>query len=190
MTAAGRFITARGMTCTIERTPSASSYVSMRQASKRSTNPGTREAMWEGLVLTTSGLTSGEVLTVGTDRYLVQTVYSDPASGELAWFGVKTNVELEHQRYVESVVDGNLVQAWSPLASNIAAFGQIVTAELRQADPGLLDSCKYTFQVPSAIAPIELDRMVMGGSNYRVDAVDSIMLPGVVRLQCGSDNRV
>ncbi len=147
--------------------------------------------MWEGLILAASGLSSGEILTVGPDRYLVQSVSSDSASGEIAWFGAKTNVELTHQRYVETVDDdGNLVQEWATINASVAAFGQIVTAELRQYDPGLLDSCRYTFQMPASAAVLLLDRLVMNGSNYQVEAIDDVMLPGVTRIQAGSDNRL
>ena len=147
--------------------------------------------MWEGLILAASGLQSGEILAVDANRYLVQSAIADPVSGEIAWSGAKTNTELTHQRYVETVDEGgNLVQSWSNINVSVAAFGQIVTAELRQYDPGLLDSCKYTFQVASGIAALELDRLVMGGKNYQVEAIDPIMLPGVIRIQAGSDNRI
>jgi len=188
--AAGRFLIAHGQECTVG-SPAVSSHVSMKRSSKNSTNPGTRDAMWEGLILGTSGLVSGDVMTVGVDRYLVQSVTSDSASGELAWFGAKTNIELHHYRYGEDVdANNNIVQAWSPLAVSVAAFGQIVTAELRQFDPGLLDSSKYVFWVPSSLGLQELDRLVMGSSNYQVDAVDDVMLGGVDRVQAGSDVRL
>ncbi len=162
-----------------------------KRSSKSVSNPGTRDAMWEGLVLTTSSLVGGEVMNVGVDRYLVMSVTSDVASGELAWYGAKSNTTLEQQRYVESLdANNNIVQSWSPLAVSVAAYGQIVTAELRQFDPGLLDSSKYVFWVPSSLGVQELDRLVMGGSNYQVDAVDDVMLDGVDRLQCGTDVRL
>jgi len=189
-TRAGRFLIAHGQECTVG-SPAVSSNVSMKRSSRNSTNPGTRDAMWEGLILGTSGLVSGDIMTVGVDRYLVQSVTSDAASGELAWFGAKSNTELHHYRYIETLdSSNNIVQSWSPLAVSVAAFGQIVTAELRQFDPGLLDSSKYVFWVPSSLGLQELDRLVMGGSNYQVDAVDDVMLPGVLRLQCGSDVRL
>ena len=188
---AGRFLISRGQACTIERTPLVSSHVSMKRSSKGASNPGTRDSMWEGLILGTSCLVSGETMNVGLDRYLVQSVTSDSTSGELAWFGAKTNAELHHYRYVESAdANNNVVQAWSPLAVSVAAYGQIVTAELRQFDPGLLDSSKYVFWVPSILGLQELDRLVMGGKNYQVDAVDDVMLGGVDRIQAGSDVRI
>ena len=188
---AGRFIISRGQECTLGTSPLVSSHVSMKRSSKSVINPGIRESMWEGLILGTSSLVSGELLNVGVDRYLVMSVTSDASSGELAWYGAKTNVELHHYRYVESTdASNNIVQAWSPLAVSVAAYGQIVTTELRQFDPGLLDSSKYVFWIPSSLGLQELDRLVMGENNYQVDAVDDVMLDGVDRVQAGSDVRL
>jgi hypothetical protein len=200
MSYASRFLTAHGQACVINRNYTLTmmpwslypvSFVSMKRSSKSTSNPGIRDAMWEGLILAASNLASGEILTVGSDKYLIQSVTSDAASGELAWFGVKTNVVLTHKRYTEGLDENNnIVQTWATITADVAAFGQIVTAELRQYDPGLLDSCRYIFQVPSSIGLLELDRLVMNGKNYQVEAIDDVGLAGVWRIQCSVDTRI
>jgi hypothetical protein len=191
MSYAAKYLQSRGQQCTILRTPTtAQSYVSLKRSSKSTSSPGSREAFWEGLILASSVLVSGEVFQIGSDKYLTQSANSDPASGELALFAAKTNATLTHQRYVETVDgSGNIVQEWQTINADVPAFGQIVTAELRQADPGLLDSARYLFQAAKSLGVQKMDRMVYNGANCQVDSVDDVALAGVVRLQLGADTR-
>lgn len=190
MSYAAKHLQSRGQQCTILRTPAVQSCVSLKRSSKSTFSPGNREAFWEGLILASSALASGEVFQIGSDKYLTQSANTDPASGELALFAAKTNATLTHQRYTETVDDyGNITQAWTMLNADVPAFGQIVTAELRQADPGLLDSARYLFQAAKSLGIQKMDRMIYNGANYQVDSVDDVALAGVVRLQLGVDAR-
>ncbi|HHV03448.1 MAG TPA: hypothetical protein GXX64_06010 [Bacteroidales bacterium] len=184
MSYAGNFLKAAGYPCTILREVPVESYVSRRKAS-RSIQKG--EFFWEGLILADTGLESGDILQVGDDKFLVHYVYA--ISGELAWNAVKTNVTLEVKRFVETVDDeGNFIQDWQTIASGITGFGEVVTAALRQADPGLLSSTKLILQIPKSYNVQQMDRVIVNG-NYQVDSVDDILIQGVARLQLSEDLR-
>jgi len=141
-------------------------------------------------MLAASNLVSGEVFQIGSDKYLTLSAGTDPATGELSVLAAKTNATLTHKRYTETVDEfGNITQAWPTLNADVPAFGQIVTAALKQVDPGLLDSARYVFQVAKNPGVQPMDRMVYNGANYQVESVDDVALAGVVRLQLGVDTR-
>lgn len=194
MSYAKRYLQAHGQTATIQRTPSATTVVSLKRSTKATRDPGIRDSFWEGIADNTSNLAGGEIMTVGTDNYLVQSANTDPASGELAFFAVKTNAELTPKRITASLdADNNIVEVWgwTPSGAIIEGYGQIITAQLRASDPGLLDSSKYLFYVPASAGLQVMDRVILSGENLMVNAPpDSVMLQGVLRVQCGSDNRV
>jgi hypothetical protein len=177
---------------TIQRTPPATTIVSMKRSTRATRDPGIRDSFWEGITDAATNLVGGEIMTVGTDNYLVQSANTDPASGELAFFAVKTNVGLTPQRITASLdADNNIVEVWgwTPSGAVIEGYGQIVTAQLRASDPGLLDSSKYLFFVPASAGLQVMDRVILTGENLMVNAIDSLMLEGVSRIQCGSDTR-
>jgi len=190
MSYAAKYLQACGQTCSILRTPAVQFYVSLKRASRGVANPGTREAYWEGLILAASNLASGEVFQIGSDKYLTLSTRTDPATGELVVLAAKTNATLTHQWYVETVDEyGNITQEWQTINADVPAFGQIVTAALRQQDPGLLDNARYVFQVAKSLGIQAMDRIVYSGANYQVESPDDVALPGVVRLQLGVDTR-
>ena len=166
-----------------------SSRVSLKRSTRSSRDLGTREAYWEGLILLDASLSSGEVITVGPDNYLIQSTNFDPASSAIAFFAAKSNAVLHHMSISEYVSGGNVVQTWVTANASVTAYGEIVTAKLRQEDPGLLDQTRYIFQVPKAISVSALERMVYDGSNYQVESVDQIGLRGVSRIQLSTDKR-
>jgi len=163
----------------------------MKRATKSVGDLTIREAYWEGLIPVSANLASGEVFDVGGTRFLAQTVEPDYASGETHFYAAKVNATLTIQRYKETLdVNNNIVQQWVLVAGNVPAFGEAVTASLRQYDPGLLPNTKYLFQIPRSIGVQLLDRVVYNGNPYQVDSIDDLMLPGLVRVQCSADTRV
>jgi hypothetical protein len=198
---AAKYIQAHGQPCSVIRnltltlpgvtTDVPQSYVSLKRASRGAINPGTREAYWEGLILAASELASGEVLQIGNDKYLALSTGIDPATGELSVLTAKTNAALTHLRKEEAVDEfGNITETWTTHNADVPAFGVAVTATLRQQDPGLLESTKFTFQLAKSLGVQVMDRIVYSGANYQVDAVDDIALPGIVRVQLSTDTRV
>jgi hypothetical protein len=193
MSYAGKFLQSKGQVCSINRTPSATSKVSIKRSTRASRDLGVREAYWEGLILADAALQSGEVLTIGADKYIVQSVNTDYASTEHAFFAAKCNAVLQHKRETQTLdSNNNPVKVWAdvnPSKPNIDAYGEIVTYQLRQYDPGLLEQTRYIFQVPKSIGAKELDRIVYNGSNYQVVSIDDVALKGVVRIQLAVDLR-
>lgn len=187
---AGNYLKAKGQDCTILRDIPVNSKLSIKRSTKSSRDLGSREAYWEGLILADAALMSGEIIQILADKYLVQSTNPDAASGETALFIAKCNAVIQHKRYDEDVDDnGNLIQGWQTLHPDIPCYGEIITYRLRQEDPGLLDSTKYTFQVPKSLGVILLDRFVYGEDKYQVSSIDDIGLPGVSRIQCEDDTR-
>lgn len=192
MTYAEKFLNSHGQTITIQRNPTVTTQMSLKRSTKAVRDPGIRDSSWEGLVLSDSNLVSGEIFSVGTDKYLVQSANLDVASGAIAFFAAKVNSTLTPLRRTEELDDEyNLVVTWkwTPASTTIDAFGQVVTYALRQYDPGLLESSRYIFYLPSSYGVEVLDRLVLNGENLMVNAIDPLMLEGVVRVQAGTDTR-
>lgn len=192
MTYAEKFLNSHGQTITIQRNPTVTTKASLKRSTKAVRDPGIRDSSWEGLALPDSNLVSGEIFSVGTDKYLVQSANLDVASGAIAFFAVKVNSTLTPLRRTEELDDEyNLVVTWkwTPASTTIDAFGQVVTYALRQYDPGLLESSRYIFYLPSSYGVQVLDRLVLNGENLMVNAIDPLMLEGVVRVQAGTDTR-
>lgn len=192
MTYAEKFLNSHGQTITIQRNPTVTTKASLKRSTKAVRDPGIRDSSWEGLALPDSNLVSGEIFSVGTDKYLVQSANLDVASGAIAFFAVKVNSTLTPLRRTEELDDEyNLVVTWkwTPASTTIDAFGQVVTYALRQYDPGLLESSRYIFYLPSSYGVEVLDRLVLNGENLMVNAIDPLMLEGVVRVQAGTDTR-
>lgn len=190
MSYAGNFLKSRGQDCTILRDIPVISKVSIKRSTNSSRDLGSREAYWEGLILAESNVKSGEVLEIFGDKYLVQSANFDHASGETAFFSAKSNAVIQHMRYVEDAdINDNINQEWHILNADAPCCGEVITYRLRQEDPGLLDSTKYTFQVSKTLGIVLLDRFVHDNKKYQVDSIDEIGMSGVARVQCSDDNR-
>jgi hypothetical protein len=190
MSYAGKFLLSKGQDCTILRDIPVSTKVSMKRSTKSSRDLGSREAYWEGLILSEVNLQSGEVFSIGSDYYLVQSVSFDPESHEHIFFAAKCNAVLTHKRYEEHTDDdNNVIQEWVTLHDNIHGYIEVVTYQLRQFDPGLLDQTRYITQVPKSLGSVLLDRYLFDGGKYEVVSIDSSGMEGVSRLQLGADTR-
>lgn len=163
--------------------------ISLKRATKAIRIYGAREAHWEGLILSDSNLISGEIFEANNMTFLVQSVNNDPATGELAWFAVTVNAILGHWRFEKEYDENfNLIEEWVE-KGDVHSYGEIITAELRQRDPGLLEGARYVFQCPKDADIQLLDRVVFDGEHYMVEAVDPVAMPGIVRIQAGIDTR-
>jgi len=189
MSFAAKYLKAHGQTATVLRSPPDETYVSIKRVTKAVQDLAVREAYWEGLILADSNLSSGEILQIADDKYLVHFAVVDHASGEMAWFGAKTNATLIHQRVSKTADKGHITETWQDINTGIAAFGDVVTMRMRQYDPGLLDNTIYLFQVQKSFGVQTLDRLVYNSMNLKVESIDNIGLAGVVRVQCSVDVR-
>lgn len=190
MSYAERFLKAYGQDAVIQRDIPVNTKISIKRSSRAAYNIGLREGYWEGLVLADAGLQSGEILIIGADKYLVQSVNLDPASGESAFFAAKANAVLIHKRLVETVDENNnLVQTWQTLNADVPAYVEVITYSLRQFDPGLLEQTRYIAQVVKSIDAHMLDRFVLNSENLQVVSINNAGLHGVSILQLGIDIR-
>ncbi len=184
-----KFIQAWGEPATIDRNPPVSVKVSIKRSTRALRDLGVREGFFEGLILAKHNLRSGEYITIRGESHLVQTTNTDPESKETAIYIVKCNAEIQHQQFTESLDDYNqVVKNWTT-ASTVPAYCEIVTYRLRQIDQGLLDSTKYTFQVPKTLGAKLLDRVVYNDEVLRVESIDDVGMSGVCRLQVAEDKR-
>lgn len=162
----------------------------MRRSTRSSRDLGVREGYWEGLILKVSNLTSGEFVSVLDNVFLAQSTNYDPQSREIAFFMAKCNSVIQHKRFSEDIDDdGNLIQEWETLNSDVNSYSEAVTYKLRQEDPGLLENTKYTFQVPKSMGVSLLDRFIFNGKNFKVDSLDDVGMDGVIRAQVSDDVR-
>lgn len=190
MSYAGKYLMSHGENAIINRTPQVNTKVSIKRSTRSSRDLGVREGYWEGLIPLIDSLQSGEILSIRDSKFLVQSTNYDPASEETAFFSAKCNAVLQHKRKEETTDDdGHLIQTWKPINTDVPSYGEIITYRLRQEDPGLLDSTKYTFQLSKSLGIMMLDRLVFNGTNYQVSSIDDIGMDGVVRVQAESDLR-
>lgn len=190
MSYAKKFLNSKGMDCTIQRPTPFQTKVSIERSTNSAINAGAREAQWQGLIPLETNLISGEVLTIGNDKYLAQTANYDLASKELEFYCVKCNAIVQHKRYTETIDDNlNVVMAWETINAGIPSYGEVITYRMIQQDPGLLEGTKYTLQVPKSLGVELLDRFVFNGKKYQVVSLDEIGLQGISRIQLETDLR-
>ena len=153
------YLKAHGQDCTILRVPENTlTKVSLQRATKAVRVYGAREAHWQGIVLSDANLQSGEVFQANEMTFLVQSVNIDPATREDAWFALWVNAMLVHKR-LEQTVDPDTfypIECWKTVNPELYAFGEIITAEMRQRDPGLLEGTRYLFQAAEGCSEVSL----------------------------------
>ncbi len=184
-------INQNGETCSItNRTPAVASLCIVAPSTKSGTGFANRSDYWDGLIPASINISAGEVVSVVGKDILVMSV-TDTVRGVTSFLGTRTNADLSWQRQTASVdADNNVIMAWATISADVPAFGQLVTAQLRQEDPGLLPNTKYLFFVPSSYGLAQMDRVVFATVSCQVDALDSIIMDGILRLQCSEDTRL
>ena len=190
MSYAENFIRAHGEECVIKRTPEVVSHVSIKPATQSFSD--NRDLYRDGLILADSGLVPGEAVEVGGEILLIRSVYSDKQSGQLSFVASKANAVLTQSRFTETDDGwGNITQEWVAVTDSVYSTAQVVSAALRQQDPGLLPTTKWLFLVPATLPLQVLDRLQFkpNGDKCQVDAIDDIRLPGLLRAQCSDDRR-
>ena len=185
-----KFLKSAGQPCIILRTVPYETKISMRRSTRAIRDYGARESHFEVTALREASIRSGELIETYGDRYLVQTAMHDHATGEAMLFMVKTNAKVNLYRLTEGTDENrNIVRTWPPIAEEVDAYGEIATAELRNRDPGLLETTRYTFQLSTDHDIRMFDRVEFSGESYRVDAVNDIGMAGVARIQVSLDRR-
>lgn len=186
-----RFLQRRGQDCTVAtRDPPEESKCQIAPSSKSGFRVTDRHNFWEGIILSGTGLVAGDVVNVGSTDFLVFSVYNDPVAGVDKFMGAQRNLDIGWFRQTASTdANYNVITTWATVSADIPCFGQTVTAFLRQDDPGLLEDTKWLFHVPNVYNIQKMDRVVFGVVSCQVDYIDTLILDGIIRLQCSDDKR-
>lgn len=181
-----RYLKKHGQDCTIHRDPEVKTKVSMALATQSISD--NREKFREGVIL--DEIQGGETFEVEGEHFVARSVARDYQGKTWSFLASKVNTSLTIKRYQEYLdSDFNPVKEWVPVATDIKADGQVVTATLRQQDPGLLPDTKWIFLMSNKVDLQLLDRLEFGDTKCQVDSIDDIRLPGILRVQCSDDLR-
>jgi hypothetical protein len=181
----------RQTSCLINDTPE---KVILSRETKATSVMG-KEYVYNGLFAPNSIIALGDIVEV-VASYMVltmrQTVERDKYCSLL-----KTNAVIDIQRYGREF-DGNRNPVGKPkfltVEAGAACFAQFVTGDLRQDEPGLLETTKYLLVLQKSV-DIERpqnanpDRIILDGRPYRVDVVDNIKYPNLLNVQLSEDTR-
>lgn len=157
-----------------------------------------KEYQYNGVFSPKSLVNPGSIIETD-ESFLVQTLRSMVGKDKYCSL-IKTNVVLEVQRYHQEFDGRNNPigdPEFKPVQSDIKAFVQFVTAQLRQDDPGLLPSTSHIVQVQTTVdvkdpqdqSLLLPDRIHMNGIDYQVDAIDTVKYPNLLHIQLSEDRR-
>ena len=197
-----QYLNRHGVSCTINRSPSVSAKVSIKH-STRGTNYGLRESAYEGWIDTL--MTVGETFTVGSSVYLIHALETLSDAYEFTARKCNSLITLLSLTVTEDEY-GNMIQTFADIVTDQDCYGQIVTASLRETDPGLLPTTVRIYTIPEVSVKV-LDRLIhqcaqqqaidmgavydstYGGARFKVDSIDDILIPGLKRIQVSPDTR-
>lgn len=156
-----------------------------------------KEYMFIGRFSPISPVLRGSMI-VASDSFLIQTLRLTPEKDKYCSM-VKTNAVIQTQRYSQTydANDNPIGGTFNPVQSNVKAYAQYVTAQLRQEDIGLLPTTAYVLYLqttvnvkrPQDTALIRPDRIVLNGRSYQVDVLDDVKIPGLLYVQLSEDTR-
>jgi hypothetical protein len=163
----------------------------------RSTSIIAREFLNNGTFAPVSIVQTGSLVVAG-DSYLVQSMRAMTESDKSCTL-LKTNAVIEVRRctVVYDANDNPIGESFNPVQSNVKAYAQYVTAQLRQREIGLLPTTAYVMYMQSSVnvkrpqdpALIKPDRIMLNGRPYQVDVVDDVKDPGLFYVQLSEDTR-
>lgn len=193
------FIQEHGISCTVNGT--ATTAIIGRSGKK--TNNFAWENERQGSFLPDFTIVGGALVanTIAGETYFVRSVYPEVVDGEITAKiaqMLKINADVNILRLTETLDEfGNVtgtswVDTVTESASNltaIKAFAEFISASMRQTDPGLLASTVIRLYVQSSAVMQLLDRVMIGGKAYQIDAFDELNSPGLAVVQLSADSR-
>jgi hypothetical protein len=134
------------------------------------------------------------------ESYLARSVYPEVVDGDVVAkltqmlkINATTNIlRLTNTYDAYGNVTGN---AWLDTATGtdvltpVKAFAEWISAAMRQTDPGLLATTIIRLYVQATAVIALLDRVMLGGKAYQVDAIDLLSSPGLAVVQLSGDTR-
>lgn len=198
-----QYLDRHGFDCVINRDVPVQAKVAMKHTT-RGVSFGKRDSLREGTI--SLSVEPGETFSYDGSSFII--LSSEPVGDAYSWFGVKANSSLStlSQKEVEDEY-GNVITQWVLDSSDIPAFGEVVTAQLRQTDPGLLPTTTRIFLFPSIHRVSVGSRLIQHmtqeraedigavydpvhlGARFKVDSVDDQLLFGIYRVQVSIDTR-
>lgn len=178
-----------GQACTINGTTP--SFCILRNIGTR-TDLKYVESFREGLILADSNFASGDILEVGSDKFIGITAKIDQATGQIHCQVVKTNTSLTIQRYEKTYDDyGNVTgEAWNDIVTDVPAYAGTEFQRLQLEDPGLVQNKIMQVIIQGSNDVQSLDRLIFAGENWQVDNIDVLTSPGNKVLDVSKDTRV
>jgi hypothetical protein len=180
--------------CTVDGVPEA---VILSRGASGSSQFG-RESDYIGRFAPESSVLPGALIETG-ETFLVCSLRTTPDRDKYSGM-VKTNMIVKVQRYGQQY-DENDNPIGDPefqdIETEVNAFAQYVTAQLRQEDPGLLATSTHLLRLqrtvdvrrPDDTSLMSPDRIVLNGRPYQVDDVGDIQYPGLYQVQLSEDRR-
>jgi hypothetical protein len=147
----------------------------------------------------------GETFTAGSYTYLIHALETLSDAYEFTARRCNSLITLLTLTVTEDEY-GNMIQTFTEIVEDQNCYGQIVTASLRETDPGLLPTTTRVYTIPDVGLKI-LDRLIhkctqqqaidLGvvydstyqGARFKVDCIDDILIPGLIRVQVSPDMR-
>ena len=177
-----------GVSVTIDRTPTdytgkaiiakiKGSYSNYSLANRRMIN-----------LLNESNAATGEIVKYGNESYLLTVVRPEIVSGasiSLIAQALLCNATLTVTSETPTYDDnGNPTGvSASTILDAVPCSATVITARMRQEDPGLLANALLKVYAQNSDAIALLDKATIGGNNYRVDHIDRLEVPGAMVLQ-------
>ncbi len=142
---------------------------------------------YKGLLNDNTALEPGDLVSVGTDKYLTKyvrdTYFSKQA--QLALTNAVVNVVRPTKQFVGGSFTGYTEVS---VESSVPALQETITGKMQMLEPGLLSTTVKRFLMQD-IGIVLLDRIKLGSENYQVDVFDNTSFPGLISVQCSVDKR-
>lgn len=139
--------------------------------------------------LVESELAAGEIVNDGETNYLITAVKL-----EIGMRGIALSI-ISHSRACNAVIAvtrkvityddyGNITGSnFESVMDDTPCRADVVTPKMREVDKLLLDTTVIEAYVQNNSAVQLLDRATIAGTNYRIDNIDILQMPGVMVLQ-------
>lgn len=135
---------------------------------------------------------------VDNKKYMVITTQVEPLDSNLIYmYASKCNTQIEIKRCVKQRNDdGELVESWETVFSNVYCYKDIATRSLKLTNDGGIDQTIYNIILPHQYLISQDDRVVMktningveANENYKVDSIDN-SIQGIDKVQLVLDLR-
>lgn len=192
------FILEYGADCTVNGT--ATKAVIGRVGRKTSASAWENER--QGSLLPDVTVPGGALVenTVTDESYLARSIYPEVVDGDVVaklTQMLKINATANILRLTNTYdTYGNVTgNAWLDTTTGtdeltlVKGFAEWISAAMRQTDPGLLATTVIRLYIQATMVIAQLDRVMLGGKAYQVDAIELLSSPGLAVVQLSGDNR-